>query len=197
MKILAFSDLHAARSRAEALVAASAGADLVIGAGDFCNLRQGLPEALAPLTEITAPLVMVAGNNESANELRDAAPPRAHVLHGEAVEISGIRIFGIGGGIPVTPFGSWSWDLTEQQAEALLAGAEGAEVIVSHSPPKGVADRTSTGQSVGSSALRAAIERFRPRLVLCGHVHDCWGQDGMIGRTRVRNLGPTVNWLEI
>ena len=47
--ILAFSDLHAARSRAAALVEASAPADLVIAAGDFCNHRQGLSEALALL----------------------------------------------------------------------------------------------------------------------------------------------------
>ena len=50
MKILAFSDLHMARTRAADLVAASAEADLVIGAGDFCNHREGLeaPRSCAP-----------------------------------------------------------------------------------------------------------------------------------------------------
>ena len=41
MKILAFSDLHLSASHAADIVAASAGADLVIGAGDFCNMRMG------------------------------------------------------------------------------------------------------------------------------------------------------------
>ena len=197
MKVLAFSDLHLARSRAADLVAASAQADLVIGAGDFCNMRRGLDDAMAMLADLAAPMVMVPGNNESTSELRAAAPANADVLHGETLEIGGVTIFGIGGGIPVTPFGAWSFDLTETEAEALLAGADGADVLVTHSPPKGIADRTSTGLSVGSTAVRAAIERVQPRLTLCGHIHDCWGQEGRIGASRVHNLGPTVNWFEI
>ena len=42
MKILAFSDLHGAPSRAAELVEAAQEADLVLGAGDFCNHRNGL-----------------------------------------------------------------------------------------------------------------------------------------------------------
>lgn len=197
MKILAFSDLHMARARAAEIVAASRDVDVVIGAGDFANMRKGVAEAMAMLSGIAPPLVMVPGNNESLDELRAAAPATAHVLHGDMIEIDGVQLFGIGGGIPVTPFGAWSWDLTEAEAAALLAGADGADVIVSHSPPKGHADRTSTGLSVGSTAVLGAIERVQPRLMLCGHIHDCWGEESVIGATRVCNLGPTVNLFDI
>jgi Icc-related predicted phosphoesterase len=197
MKILAFSDLHMARARAQDIVAASGVADLVIGAGDFANMRKGVAEAMAMLAGIEKPLVLVPGNNESLEELQAAAPERAHVLHGDVVEIGGVRFFGIGGGIPVTPFGAWSWDLAEDEAAELLAGADGTDVIVSHSPPKGVADRTSTGLSVGSTSVRDAIARVQPKLAVVGHIHDCWGEEGMIGETRVKNLGPTVNWFEV
>lgn len=197
MKVLAFSDLHLSRARAEEIVAASRVADVVIGAGDFCNMRKGIAEAMGLIKGIEKPLVLVPGNNESLEELRMAAPAAAHVLHGQTVEIDGVRIFGIGGGIPVTPFGAWSWDLPEDEAAGLLASADGADVIVSHSPPKGLADRTSQGLSVGSIAVRDAIARVQPELAVCGHIHDCWGDEGMIGATRVKNLGPTVNWFEI
>ena len=185
MRILAFSDLHLSRARAEEIVAASRGADLVIGAGDFCNMRKGIAEAMGLLKGIEKPLVLVPGNNESLDELRMAAPQAAHVLHGQTVEIDGVRLFGIGGGIPVTPFGAWSWDLPEDKAAALLAGADRADVIVSHSPPKGLADRTSQGLSVGSTAVRDAIARVQPKLTVCGHIHDCWGEEGRIGQTPV------------
>ena len=196
MRILAFSDLHLARARAADIVAASRDADLVIGAGDFCNMRKGLGEAMAMLAGIEAPLVMVPGNNESFDELRAAAPEPATVLHGQSVEIGRLRVFGLGSGVPVTPFGAWSCDLSEQQAAAMLTAAEGADILVSHSPPKGIADVTSQGQSVGSTAVRDAIERVQPRLALCGHIHDCWGHEGTIGTARVVNLGPTVTWFE-
>lgn len=197
MRILAFSDLHLARARAADLVEASAGADLVIGAGDFCNMRQGLAEAMALLAGLKAPLVAVPGNAESADELRAAAGGGTTVLHGEECEFGGLRFFGLGYGVPVTPFGSWSCDLTEALAADMLAACTEADILITHSPPKGVADRTSAGQSVGSVAIQAAIERIQPRLALCGHIHDSWGQEGRIGATRVVNLGPRANWFEV
>ena len=197
MKILAFSDLHHARARAEALVAASGEADLVIGAGDFCNMRQGLGEAMNLLGGIAQPFVTVPGNAESADELREAAHAGTRVLNGTGTEIEGLRIFGLGYGVPVTPFGAWSCDLTEMAAAQMLSQCASADILVTHSPPKGVADATSGGISVGSTAIRDAIERIQPKLVLCGHIHDSWGIEGMIGATRVVNLGPTPNWFEV
>jgi len=197
MRALAFSDLHHSPNRAAALVEASAEADLVIGAGDFCNMRHGLDDAMALLEGIAAPLVVVPGNAESEDELRAAAPAAVHVLHGQGVELGGLRIFGLGYGVPVTPFGAWSCDLTEDFAAEMLDRCAGAEILVTHSPPKGVADVTSGGQSVGSTEIRAAIERLQPKLALCGHIHDSWGREGMIGTTRVVNLGPTPNWFEV
>lgn len=196
MRVLAFSDLHLSRGRAADIVTASADADLVIGAGDFCNARKGLAEGMAMLDGIEKPFVMVPGNCESVDELR-AASGHATVLHGEAAEVAGLLLFGLGYGVPVTPFGDWSCDLTEAQAEALLSGCDAADILITHSPPKGIADVTSAGVSVGSTAIRAAIERVQPQLALCGHIHDCWGHEGRIGRSRVVNLGPTVNWFDI
>ncbi|SLN31238.1 Calcineurin-like phosphoesterase superfamily domain protein [Roseovarius gaetbuli] len=197
MKILAFSDLHLARARAADLVRASAEADLVIGAGDFCTMRQGLAEAMDLLRAIAAPMVVVPGNAESAPELNAAALPNMTVLHGSATKIGDLRLFGLGYGVPETPFGAWSCDLSEAQAAEMLAPCTAADILILHSPPKGVADVTSTGQSVGSTAIRDAIVRIQPSHAFCGHIHDSWGINGHIGATRVVNLGPTVNWFEI
>jgi len=197
MRILAFSDLHMARARAEAIVKASAEADLVIGAGDFCNHREKQPEAMNLLTGLSAPMIAVPGNAESYAELCEAAHAGTTVLHGEAVEVAGLRIFGLGGAVPETPFGSWSWDISEAGAETLLKACNSADILVTHSPPKGVADETSGRLSIGSTAVRDAIKRIQPKLVLCGHVHESWGVEGWIGASRIVNLGPTPNWFEV
>ncbi len=197
MKVLAFSDLHLARVRAAELKAASATADLVIGAGDYCNGRRGLDQAMDMLSGISAPLVLVPGNAESAEELTEAAPDGVHVLHGTGVTVAGVRLFGVGYGVPLTPFGDWSCDLTEPEAEELLNRCDATEILVTHSPPKRCGDATSAGQPVGSVAVRDAIERIQPDFAFCGHIHDSWGFRGRIGRTQVANLGPTVNWFEV
>ena len=90
----------------------------------------------------------------------------------------------------MTPFGAWSYDLTEAEAGAMLGGVAAGGVLVSHSPPKGHGDRTGSGVQAGSVAVLGAIRRARPALVVCGHIHDSWGYDGTIGPTRVVNAGP-------
>lgn len=197
MRILAFSDLHHSPRQASEIVTAAAEADLVIGAGDFCNMRQDIGGAMALLGAIDAPMVLVPGNAESFEELGGAAPKGAQVLHGTGTEIDGVRLFGLGYGVPVTPFGAWSCDLSEAQAAKMLGQCEKADILVLHSPPLGVVDRTSTGMSVGSKAILEAIERVQPELALCGHIHDSWGQSAMVGRTKVVNLGPFANWFDV
>ncbi|KHQ52924.1 metallophosphoesterase family protein [Mameliella alba] len=197
MRVLAFSDLHLSRRHARALVEASGEADLVIGAGDFCHVREGLDEAMSLLEGVAAPMVVVPGNSETVEELRAAALPGTTVLHGEGVKVEGLQLFGLGGGIPVTPFGDWSFDLTEDEAAEMLDRCTGADLLITHSPPKGIADVTSRGVSVGSTAIRDAIARLQPALAVCGHVHDCWGQEGRIGDSRVVNLGPGPNWFNL
>jgi Icc-related predicted phosphoesterase len=201
MKILAFSDLHLVEELAADLVTASVEADLVIGAGDFCNTRQGLARAMELLAGIAAPMVVVPGNAESAEELRGCALSFMTVLHGESAEIEGLRIFGLGGGIPETPFGDWSFDLSDRAAARELAKAGentgGIDILITHSPPKGAGDTTSSGLSIGSESIHKAITTLQPKLAVYGHVHDSWGYRGQIGATQCANLGPTPNWFEV
>ncbi len=122
----------------------------------------------------------------------------ARVLHGETVTVGGLVLAGLGGAVPPLPPLPWaSWDLTETEARALLAPIGHADILITHSPPHGIADTTARKPGhLGSVAIRAAIERLQPRLALCGHIHDCWGQGGQIGATEIRNLGPGLTWFE-
>jgi Icc-related predicted phosphoesterase len=197
MKLLLFSDLHVDIVAAQRIRARAAAADVVIGAGDFANAGRGLSRCIEILSAIDRPTVLVAGNNETTEELRDACAqwPAAHVLHGSQISINGLIFYGIGGGIPVTPFGSWSYDFSEEQATELLAPCPAGCVLVSHSPPQGAVDRSLQGKHLGSVAIRDAIERTRPQLVVCGHIHGSAGQRALVGTTPIINAGPSgVEW---
>lgn len=197
MKLLLFSDLHLDQAAACSLVERSQNVDVVVGAGDLANARRGLEGIVAILKGIECPAVLVPGNNESDEELRRACKgwDNAHVLHGSGVQVNGIEFFGLGGGVPPTPFGSWSFDLSEEQAALLLRGCPCHGVLVSHSPPRQAVDRSSSGQSLGSVEVRAIIEARQPALVVCGHVHASAGMQARVGRTPVVNAGPSgIEW---
>ncbi len=198
MKLLAFSDLHRDLAQGARLVEMSAAADVVIGAGDFASVHEGLEETIAALAAIEAPTVLVPGNNETAEALRAAAAgwDAATVLHGEGATIAGAEFFGLGGGIPVTPW-EWSFDLDDEAAAEMLAGCPRGAILVLHSPPRGHCDASADGTSFGSPALLRAIEEKQPRLAVCGHIHESWGCESEVGATAVRNLGPTGTWIEL
>jgi len=198
VRLLAFSDLHRDLGQGAKLVEMSAEADVVIGAGDFASVHEGLEETIAALAAIETPTVLVPGNNETVDALRAAASgwAAATVLHGEGTTIEGTEFFGLGAGIPVTPW-EWSFDLEDGAAAEMLAPCPEGAVLVLHSPPRGHCDAAADGTSFGSPALLRAIEEKRPRLAVCGHIHESWGCESEIGETPVRNLGPSGTWIEI
>lgn len=197
MKILAFSDLHRNRDQAQKLATLADQADVVVGAGDFASVRDGIRRAIDPLKAIAKPTILVPGNNESHDELVDACNgwASAILLHGDAAEVDGVTFYGLGGGVPVTPF-SWSFDLTEREADEKLEACPEGCVLVVHSPPKGYVDEAH-GQHMGSDAILTAIETKRPLLAVCGHIHESWGSEATIGRTPVVNLGPEGRFFEL
>ena len=198
MKLLAFSDLHRDLDQAATLTEMSAEADVVIGAGDFASVHEGLEETIGALAGITTPTVLVPGNNETADALRAAAGAwaAATVLHGEGTTIDGVEFFGLGAGIPVTPW-DWSFDLADEEATAMLEPCPAGAVLVLHSPPRGHCDSSADGTHFGSPALLAGIEAKQPRLAVFGHIHEAWGCESEVGSTPLRNLGPTGTWIEI
>lgn len=197
MRILAFSDLHGDLPQGAELVEMSRSADVVIGAGDFASMHEGLKETIGVLEGIETPTVLVPGNNETADALRSAAADwsAATVLHGEGATIEGTEFFGLGAGIPVTPW-DWSFDLDDEAATTMLSDCPEGAVLVLHSPPRDHCDSAADGTHFGSPALLRAIEEKRPRLAVCGHIHESWGCESTIGSTPVHNLGPKGTWIE-
>jgi Icc-related predicted phosphoesterase len=193
MKLLAFSDLHRDLDTAAGLVERSADADLVIGAGDFGSVHEGVAETIAALAPISVPTLLVPGNNETEDELRaavaDAGWSAAEILHGSGTSVDGLEFFGLGAGVPTTPW-DWSFDLTEDEATARLAACPEGAVLIVHSPPKGHCDASSGGEHLGSEAILATIEEKEPPLAVCGHIHEAWGDRSAVGPTTIANLGP-------
>ena len=197
MKLLLFSDLHADAGAARRFLRLAVDADVLVGAGDFGNAHRDVGVCLDVLKESGKPTVLVPGNNETFAQLLLACRGwrQARFAHGTVTVVNGVTFFGLGGGVPVTPFGSWSYDLTEEQAAELLAPCPPGCVLVTHSPPKGAADRTGRGVSLGSEAVRACVEAKRPALVVCGHIHASAGTTADLGGVPVVNAGPGgVSW---
>jgi predicted thioesterase len=79
------------------------------------------------------------------------------------------------------PIMRWAFMRKPRELEQVYAAIpENIDVLVSHQPPYGCGDRVfdlaGRVEHVGSHELLAAIERVRPKVVVCGHVHGGFGQ---------------------
>jgi uncharacterized protein len=198
VQLLCFSDLHRDLDQAQRLVEMSGDADVVIAAGDFASVHEGLSETVDVLTRIETPTVVVPGNNETVDALLEACSEweSATVLHGESTEVDGVEFFGLGAGVPITPW-DWSFDLSDDQAAAMLRSCPEGAFLVVHSPPYGHCDVSGNGEHLGSTAILEAIELKRPPVAVCGHIHESWGTESKAAETRIVNLGPPGTWIEV
>ena len=77
---------------------------------------------------------------------------------------------------------AWAFMKRPNELERVYAAIpEGTDILVSHQPPLYHGDRTfnlDTGRvdHIGSRELLDAIERVRPRIVICGHAHGGFGR---------------------
>jgi Icc-related predicted phosphoesterase len=142
----------------------------------------------------------VCGNCDRP-EIEDYLRTQDIDLDRRARVVRGITIAGISGGLPFggCPYERREADFAAAAEQALAAASRAADapsgrlpiVLVSHQPPRDTRCDLARGRHVGSTAIRDAILRHQPDLVLCGHIHESPGQD-RLGASRIVKPGP---WL--
>jgi Icc-related predicted phosphoesterase len=183
MRLLCITDLHGSATALARILAHAGPTDLVLLGGDITNFQSpDRAERLVQQAQVTGvPVLAVAGNCDSP-QIDQRLAEMGVSLFGRSAIRNGVGFYGVSA---MPPWTGTMYELTESQIEtALTAGRTevlrhhlATEVILSHPPPRGLVDRTRSGQHVGSTALRSFIERHRPILVVSGHIHEARGVD--------------------
>jgi Icc-related predicted phosphoesterase len=159
----------------------------------------------------TKPVLLVLGNVENVVPERHTKIkavlkrfPTVQLIDYRVVTVQGIRVAG------VPYFADESWATTFMPTSAplkkratrdtakvtkFLAGKR-YDVLLTHIPPYGVLDLVENdvvpkhwlGKRAGSKAIRKAVLATKPRLVVCGHMHENLGAE-KLGKSLVMNLG--------
>ena len=186
VRLLAVSDEVEPQLLHERTVEAQGHVDLVVGCGD---LPADYLDALA--TVYAAPLIFVRGNHDPPG--RQGGYPQEAEIDGRVVKERGLLIAGLEGSIK---YSDGPHQYTERQMTAkvlalrLSLRLRHPDILITHGPPAGVNDGTDAPHR-GLQAVRRAVELFRPRLLLHGHVHP-YGREiqreAQLGETRVINV---------
>jgi Icc-related predicted phosphoesterase len=129
------------------------------------------------------PVVFVPGNHDMPDPVDDLDGVNCDRTR---VEVARLQVAGFGGAGP-SRFGfpyEWSEETADAALGELLEDGPRLDLLVSHTPPSDTAlDRIHSGRHVGSRAVRRWAVAHRPRLLVCGHIHEAWGVERVDGVT--------------
>jgi hypothetical protein len=201
LKILAAGDLHSDSTLAEKLAdkAEKEHVDLVILTGDITHFDKLSDNMMGPFVKRKLKVLFVPGNHDSfATSDFLAEMYGVKNIHGYSVKYKEIGIFGCGGA-HVGP--STAFDEKEMMGY-LEKGFKNIEtlkrkIMVTHVHPSGTTGEKMSAFLKGSDAVRKAIDKFKPDVLLCSHVHEAEGLEEVIGKTKVINVGRKGKIIEL
>jgi uncharacterized protein len=203
MKILAAGDIHGDVELTKKLAerAVKENVDLVILNGDLTFFEQSIENIIGPFEKVGKKVLVLPGNHESLATIDFLAQRYYNTinLHGSYFILGDIGIFGAGGVPEVGPFSR----ISESELYKLLKkGFEGVKkskfkIMATHvHPEKSLIDDLSPFL-LGSSSVERIIKKFNPDIALCSHVHEAWGIEETIGKTKLINVGREGKIIEV
>jgi len=187
MRIYAVADIHGRSDKIQLIRSNTLqlNPDVLVVAGDITNYT-GSAGILAQVNDISVPVLAVRGNTdlsrvENLFEYFSNISP----LHLKQVIIGSTPFVGVSGCIPI-PFSSRICFNQVQVIKKLKPLIKSNSVLVAHPPPWGTLDEVFGRFHAGCHSLEKAIKICRPKLMICGHIHESSGSV-FIGKTLVVN----------
>lgn len=192
MKILATGDIHGDVSLAKKLAkkATDENVDLVLITGDISYFDQGVDGLIGPFKKAGKKVLFIPGNHDSfatADFLAEVYGIKN--VHGYSVKYEDIGIFGCG-------FANIGPNQLEEKEiyDTLKKGHDYLKnmkktIMMTHVHPSKTKMEKFSDFVKGSDGVRKAVEKFKPDILFCSHVHEAQGIEEMIGNTKVINVG--------
>ena len=124
--------------------------------------------------------IFIAGNHdfffekEKPQEIKKLIPDNIIYLKDECVMVESIKIWG-------SPFTPWffNWAFNERRG-ALLARhwqkiPADTDILMTHGPVFGILDMVVNEQHVGCKDLLEKVKELKPKVHVCGHIHEDYG----------------------
>jgi uncharacterized protein len=199
-KILAAGDIHGDSGLAKKLAekADKESVDLVVLCGDIIQHGRDTNYLIKPFVNRKKKVLLIPGNHDgfaTADFLAEMYGVKN--IHGYSVKYDNVGFFGCGGaniGIEALSENE-IFDVLKKGFESIKGMNK--KIMVTHVHPSNTKMEKFTSFFPGSPGVRKAVEKFKPDIMFCSHVHEAEGIEEQIGNTRVINVGRNGKIVEI
>lgn len=190
MRLLVVSDAHGSKNSLGMILKkiVEHKPDLVIICGDITHFG---PAAWAKnfLDEIPVKTLAIPGNCDPIDTMGAINGSKAINLHAKKIEINRYKFIGFGGS-NITPFNTPFEFLEKEIFDSLSLIMEEKSILISHAPPYKHVDHHPYKGHLGSKSIAKIIHKYKPILVLSGHIHEARGVE--YGNTIFVNPGAAM-----
>ena len=201
MKLLTFTDIHGSLTALKRIEqkTKSENPDLLVCAGDISIFEHGIAGIFRRLNRLNKKIIMVHGNHEDgATYIKYSRIFKNIVfIHKRHFIENSLLFLGYGGG---------GFSQRDREFEHLekakfkdsINHNKGKKIILlTHAPPyKTKLDKLGRDYA-GNKSLRDFIGKYKIDLHICGHLHENFGKEDKIKKTRIINPGPFGKIVEI
>lgn len=192
MKIVAISDTHG-KHRSIVLPRG----DVLIHTGDVSH--RGRKDEIIDFMnwfekQKFAYKIFIAGNHDfyfekaKPAEISQLIPETIIYLNDSGVELNGIRIWGS----PITPY-FFNWAFNRKRGDEIRKHWElippKTDLLLTHGPVYGFLDQLVNEQHAGCQDLLRVVLTLKPRVHICGHIHESYG---IIIRSGIKFINASV-----
>ena len=124
--------------------------------------------------------ILIAGNHdfyferESQENINKILPDSITYLKDSSTTIEGFKIWGS----PITPW-FFNWAFNRHRGDQINKHWElipsDTDLIITHGPVYGTLDMNLEGQHVGCKDLFNKVHEVKPKVHVCGHIHESYG----------------------
>ena len=200
MKILAFTDTHGsllALRRIEQKTKAQ-NPDLLVCAGDISIFEHGIIGIARRLNKLNKKIVIIHGNHEDDSTFKKLAKLFKNIIfiHKTHFICNNLLFLGYGGG---------GFSIVDREFEKISAkfkkiikqNKDKKIILVTHAPPYKTKLDKLVEWHCGNKSIRHFVEKNKVDLLICGHLHENFGKEDNIKKTKVMNPGPFGKIVEI
>ena len=178
MKFVAIADTH---GRHKGLIMPSG--DMLIHAGDI-SMKGEEDEIVDFLTWFDEQnfkhKVLIAGNHdfyferEAQEQIEKLLPKNITYLKDSSTTLNEFKIWGS----PITPW-FFNWAFNRHRGKQIIRHWDlippDTDILITHGPIFRTLDKNSEGQHVGCKDLFNKVQEIRPKVHICGHIHESYG----------------------
>ncbi len=201
MKLLIFTDTHGSSTALKRIEqkTKSENPDLLVCAGDISIFEHGIGSIFRRLNKLNRKIIIVHGNHEDAATYSKYSKILKNIIfiHKKHHIEGDILFFGYGGGGFAKNDREFEHLAKTRFNDIMQKNKDKKIILLTHGPPYGTkADKLGKNYA-GNKSFRNFIEKYKIDLHVCGHLHENFGKEDKIGKTKIMNPGPFGKIVEI